>query len=211
MKYVKMLGLAAVAAAALMAFVGASTASATVLCKTAGTSEGTTCPANQAYPAGTSIHAVNSGITKLTTEFLNIECEESTVEGSTNNEGSATETVTGAISILTFSKCNCEVVVLKKGTLEVHWTANTNNGTLTSSGAEVTAQCTVPLIGKVHCIYATSATNLGTATGGAEATMDISSADIPRLATSSLCDKTANWDATYKVTSPKPLFIAGHT
>jgi len=40
MKHVKLLGLAAVVAAALMAFVGASSASATVLCSEPGTSSG---------------------------------------------------------------------------------------------------------------------------------------------------------------------------
>jgi len=105
MKYVKMLGLAAVAAAALMAFVGASTASATVLCKTAGTGSptGTTCPANQAYPAGTAITAVNKGTVKLDTTFKTIECSGSEVKGSTSNEGSATETVTGPEGTLTFT------------------------------------------------------------------------------------------------------------
>jgi hypothetical protein len=57
MKYLKMLGLAAIAAAALMAFVGAGTASAAggVLCKVEGTSSGTTCPSGQAYTPGTKI------------------------------------------------------------------------------------------------------------------------------------------------------------
>jgi hypothetical protein len=214
MKYVKMLGLAAVAAAALMAFVGASTASATVLCKTPGTGEptGTTCPAGWAYEKGTAIHAVNEGTATLTTSFLDITCNKSTVQGSTDNEGSASETVTGSITTLTFEECNCEVKVLAAGTLEVHWISGTHNGTLTSKNAEVTATCST-IFGKVHCIYSTPATgtDLGTATGGNPATMDISSADIPRLSTNSLCDTTANWDANYSVTSPAPLYVTGHT
>jgi hypothetical protein len=43
MKYLKMLGLAAIAAMGLMAFLGASTASATVLCETTPASI-TRCP-----------------------------------------------------------------------------------------------------------------------------------------------------------------------
>jgi len=240
MKYVKMLGLAAAAVAALMAFVGASTASATVLCKVEGEKgatglTGTTCPAEKAYPKGTEIHAVldpGTGPAKLTTAFKNIECEESTVSGKTSNEGSATETVTGSVEVLTFGKCNCEVNVIKKGTLEVHWInvldKNENgeviaetgghNGTLTSNGAEVTAQCNT-IFGAVHCIYVTENTDLGTATASGKnekgeatpATMDIESANIPRLATSGLCAETAKWDAKYEVTSPKPLYVAAHT
>jgi hypothetical protein len=218
MKYVKMLGLAAVAAAALMAFVGASTASATVLCNvepTEGSSnatKGTVCPSGHAME-GVAIHAVldpGTGAAKLTTAFKNIECNKSTVEGTTGAEGDATHTVSGTISTLTFEECNCTVTVLKKGTLEVHWIADTFNGTLTSSGAEVTASCST-IFGTVHCIYATNATDLGVATGGNPATMDIESADIPRLPTSGLCDESANWDAKYEVTSPKPLYVAAHT
>jgi hypothetical protein len=198
MKYVKMLGLAAVAAAALMAFVGAGTASATTL-----TGEG-----GAILKSGTTIHAIFEATEKvpkatLTTSFKNIECAKSTVQGKTTNEtGTA---VTGSVSTLTFEECNCEVKVLKTGTLSITWTEKTN-GTLTSSGAEVTASCST-IFGNVHCIYATSATHLGTLTGGTTATMDIESAGIPRLTTNSLCDTEANWDAHYKVDIPDTLNV----
>ena len=101
MKYVKTLSLAAVAAAALMAFVGASTASATVLCKTPGTGSptGTVCPAGEAYPKETEVHAVSEGNVVLTTgsEFTEITCKKGTVIGKAGDEGSATETVTGSV------------------------------------------------------------------------------------------------------------------
>jgi hypothetical protein len=216
MKYVKMLGLAAVAAAALMAFVGASTASATVLCKN--NSNTTTC--SEKYGVGTEIHAVldAGNVAKLTTSFKNIECTESTVAGKIENAGSSTTTVSGNITVtepepgktvpeLTFGGCNCTVAVLKAGSLEIHQIAGTDNGTLTSSNAEVTASCST-IFGTVHCIYATNATDLGTLTGGNPATLDIESQNIPRLTTNALCDESANWDAKYEVTSPKPLFVA---
>jgi hypothetical protein len=207
MKYVKMLGLAAVAAAALMAFVGSSSASAAVLCTTPA---GTTCPTGWAEPGGTTLHAVNVGVVKLTTSFKNIECTESTVHGTTTNEGGPNEPVVGHIETLTFGGCNCTVTVINKGSLEVEWSSG-NNGTVKSKGAEVTASCST-IFGNVHCIYETGAgTSLGTATGGEELQMDISENNIPRQATSALCAEKANWDATYKVTSPKPLYIAGHT
>jgi hypothetical protein len=215
MKYLKILGLAAVAAAALMAFVGASSASATVLCTVAGTGSptGTTCPAGQADKELT-IHAVNEGNVVLTTTFKNITCEESTVSGVTEGEGSATETVKGPIEVLTFTKCNCEVKVLNKGRLEIHWIEGTHNGTLTSNEAEVTAECST-IFGNVHCIYKTTNTDLGKLTGsattGATPTMDIEEANIPRLVTSGLCAETAKWDAKYIVTTPDTLNVAGHT
>ena len=231
MKYVKMLGLAAVAAAALMAFVGASTASATVLCKVEGTGPptGTTCPANSAYPAGTEVHAVldpGTGPAKLVTSFKTIECKASTVKGSTSNEGSATETVKGTIEAknLTFSECNCEVKVLAGGSLEIHWGETIENekkekewrgdtghdATLTSTGAEVTSECST-VFGLVHCIYKTNGTTLGVLTHGNPATMDIENSNIPRLVTNPLCAEKAEWSAKYEVTTPKPLFVAAHT
>jgi hypothetical protein len=198
MKHVKMLGLAAVAAAALMAFVGASTASATVLCAN------NSSPCNSVYKTGTKIEASVEGTAVLTTNFKNIECTESTVSGKTENESGAT--IEGKVSTLTFKSCNCEVKVLKAGSLSIAWTSG-SNGTLRSSGAEITAECE-SAFGNVHCIYATNNTDLGTLTGGTTAKMDISSADIPRLPTNFLCDETANWDANYKVTSPDSLFVA---
>jgi hypothetical protein len=207
MKYVKMLGLAAVAAAALMALVGSSSASASVFCTTA---EGTTCPSGWAETAGTTFHAVNIGTLKLTTSFKNIECTESTIHGRMINEGGASVPAVAAFETLTFGGCNCTVNVISPGELAVEWTSG-NNGTATSKGAEVTASCST-IFGNVHCIYSTGAgTALGTATGGEELQIDISENNIPRLSTSGLCAEKANWDATYKVTTPKPIYIAGHT
>ena len=213
MKYVKMLGLAAIAAAALMAFVGASTASATVLCKTPGTGTptGTTCPASWAYPAGTKITAENSGVVKLDTTFKTVECNKSTLSGETSNEGSATETVTGpeAGASLTFTECNCTVNVLKPGTLETHWISGSHNGTLTGNNSEVTVSCST-IFGNVHCIYVTENDDLGELTGGAPAIFH-SKATISRKPTNGLCSEESTWTATYTITSPNPLYVTGHT
>ena len=213
MKYVKMLGLAAVVAAALMAFVGASSASATVLCKTTPTAG--TCPPGQAYEAGTEIHAVNVGTVKLDTTFKNVECSGSTVKGVTSNEGGPTETVTGpeASAALTFTGCNCTVNVLKPGTLEIHLIEGTNNGTLTSNGAEVTVSCST-LFGTVHCIYETTNDSIGDLTASATSTSAAifhSTAVINRKPTAAICSEESTWTATYEVTSPKPLYVAKET
>jgi len=203
MKYVKMLGLAAVAAAALMAFVGAGTASATTLTGVGGAK----------LPSGTTIHAVGEGTLTLTTAFKNIECKEEeglvpTVQGKTTNETGAS--VSGNVEILNWGKCNCEVKTLAKGTLSITVSGAGPNGTLSSNGAEVTSQCST-VFGNVHCIYKTSNTSLGTLTGStttkSTATMDISSANIPRLSTDPLCAEKANWDANYKVTNPDTLNV----
>jgi len=202
MKYAKMLCLA-VAAAALVAFVGASSASATVLCSTTPNAEGV-CPSGWTYPAGTSIHAVNTTTVRLDTTFKTVECTGSTITGETSNKGSASETITGPEGTLTFSGCNCTVNVLKAGTLEIHWISSTHNGTVTSNGSEVTVTCST-IFGNVHCIYVTENDSIGDLTGGNPAIFH-STAVIKRKATNGLCSEESTWTATYEVTSPKPLY-----
>lgn len=216
MNYVKTLALAVVAAAALAALVGVGTASATVLCKTEPTgggtgTKGTTCPEGWAYTAGTEIHGVLDPGTKsvTTTLYLNIECEESTFAGATTNEGSETETVQINVTTWTFGKCNCEVKILSTGSLEIHWVADSFNGTVTSTGLEETVTCGT-VFGSIHCIYRTSNTDLGTMTAGTPATIDIANAELLRTATNELCD-TDHWDAKYEITSPKPFYVAAGT
>jgi hypothetical protein len=200
-----------------------STPSGGVLCKVQGTglTTGTTCPVGEAYPSGTEIHAVLDPETKsvLTTgsEFTEITCKKSTILGKTNNEGSATEAVTGSIEAknLTWSECStpngaCTVTTVKGGTLEVNWISGTHNGTLTSNGAEVTSSC-ASIFGNIHCIYVTEKQDLGKLTGGNPATIDIESTPITPAPTSAICPERVSWDAKYEITTPKPLYVAGHT
>jgi len=221
MKYVKMLGLAAVVAAALMAFAGSSTASATVLCSEPGTGSptGTTCPAGKAYGAGVEIHAVSEGNLVLTTgsEFTGFTCRKSTMKGFTNNEGSATETVTASIEgkNLTWEECStpngaCTLTSVKGGELEIHWIEGSHNGTLTSIGAEITESC-ASIFGKIHCIFVFADEDIGTVTGGNSATIDIESTPVNLIATSGLCSKEPKLDAKYEITTPKPFYVTGHT
>jgi hypothetical protein len=216
MKYVKMLGLAAVAMAALMAVFGASSASATVLCKTKPTESGTTgttCPTGWAYPAGTKNHAVSVGGIALHTSGLTIECKSSTIEGEFENEGSATETVKGPVKTLTFEGCNCEVKVLKTGTQEVHWVPDTFNGTVTGNGAEITATCST-IFGTLHCIYVANNLDLGESTASTSpetAAILHVNVTVARSPTNALCEEEAKWTATYETTTPKPLWFAAHT
>jgi hypothetical protein len=214
MKYIKMLGLAAVAAAALMALVGAGTASATTLTATGctGTSSGTH---GKHCVVGTIITAEAEGKVVLDPPFGAIECSKSHVEAHTTTTGgpSENETVKASLTTLSFNECNATVTVLKGGTLEIHTQipgTNNGNGTLTSSGAEVT----VNFFG-THCIFSTNNTHLGTVTGYTaaktlehHATFHIS-ATIPRTGGSSgvFCGSTAAWTGAYTITTPKTLHI----
>ncbi|HST68081.1 MAG TPA: hypothetical protein VLI94_00295 [Solirubrobacterales bacterium] len=181
MKYVKMLGLLAVAVTALMAFAG--TASATV-----------TSPANTKLGkvVATSTNSELDGTVDIT-------CAHSEVEAvGVNSSGVATAgSTTGRVDKLTFTNCNRTVTVTNRGHIFVH-----PSGTVTSTGARVTVQTTI-LGFPVHCIYVTNNTDVGTLTEGvAPAVMHIGSAPIDQEATSGLCGEDAEWTGTYTVTNP---------
>jgi len=191
MKYVKILGLLAVAAAALMAF--AASASATTL----------TSPTGTTYTGA--IHADNEGThVTLDNPIANIECH-STVSGNVEQHGPGV-TVKGNITV-TFTSCTegWHVTVLNSGNLEVHKKAGTTyDGTLTSNNAEVSAT-----VSGITCVYGTSATDVGTLTGGTTPTLDIE-AKIPVLTgkSSIFCGTSATtWTGSYTVTTPGSLYV----
>ena len=196
MKYVKMLGLVALAASAMMAL-GASSASADVIC----TNLETPCKAANRV---TILKPVAVGTTKLTTSFKTIECNKSQIEGTVTKDGEGNP-IEASISTLDFEECNCEIKVLKNGTLKATNIAGTSNATVFSSGAEVTANCST-IFGAVHCIYATNNTHLGVVKGGENSTLNVEEAEIPRLPTSAICAEKAKWDAAYKIANHKFLY-----
>jgi hypothetical protein len=112
--------------------------------------------------------------------------------------------VGGPISTLSFSKCTHEgVVVDKPGTLSVEWINGTTNGTVCSSGAEVTVPVTIfGSIATATCT--TNITDLGTFTDVASghAAMDVNGV----LNCGSFLP-SAPWTATYSVTSPEGLGV----
>jgi len=201
MKYVKMLGLLALAATALFAF--AASASATTV----------TSPKGTPY-AGTTFHAETEGHAILHDTSglgITIECN-GTVHGDfTQGTGSITPII--HVEQLTWTLCtnNWSVTTLKTSTLEAHNIAGTENGTVTSNGAEVTTkQSTTGL----HCIYSTNATDIGrltatpTAPPTTNSTLDIS-ATIQRTGGSSgfFCGSAGTWTGSYKVTTPATGYV----
>jgi hypothetical protein len=210
MKYVKILGLMAVAAAALMAF--AASASATIF----------TSPTGTTYTS--TIKAVSqnnkASFPTLDGSFTTVVCEESEVEGKIEQHGTAT-TGGGKVSKLTFSKCNFPVSVQANGSLEVHpvrinakaehetclvTDGDSCRGTLTSTGAKVTVATSVGT-----CTFTTNNTSIGTFTTTAQtgktATLDIGSSPIPRTEGNFLCGSTATWTGNYEVVTPDSLWI----
>lgn len=198
MKHLKTLGLAAIAAAALMAFLGTASASATVLCS----STAEPC-STQKWPvgtrlefsltAGTSLTWVNGGTTLET-------CKEAVLKSDITNAGSGASTVTSENKTLSFNGCTFANGFTKLGGLEIHNISGTSNGTVTASG-EVGWTFNNPLFGS--CVYGwTTGGVVGTITEGKPATLDLNTG-IVRLSGSSIsCPANGNLNGSLTQTGP---------
>jgi hypothetical protein len=209
MKYLKMLGLAAIAALALTAVLGAGSASAaTFLCKT----NANPCPEH--YPTGTVISAsLEPGFhATLTTNLGNITCKKSTVTGkTTTTEGH------GEITALTFTECTdpfgnpCTVKAVNLPytvdiTTTTAGTAN-GNGTMTvtpKAGGTGNPGATVECGSFMNCKFTSAALALDV-TGGAPATIHANK--VPLNREGGFCPSESFWDASYTVTQPNPLYV----
>jgi hypothetical protein len=197
MKYVKMLGLLAVAAAALMAFAGS--ASATEV----------TSPHGTRY-TGT-IKATSEGPTYFTGSFATVECKGSHLEGTITSQGSAI-TASGPVNLLTFTECNFPTTVINNGSLIVHTDVPNEKGNALITSKEFTVVFHTSV---GTCTIATSSTGegtpIGTLTGststGATATVDINSPKIPVEAGSFLCGSSATWQGSYTINTPDNLNV----
>jgi hypothetical protein len=207
MKYLKIIGLAAVAAMVLMAFAGS--ASATVLKKG---------PTTMAVGEEIKATLASGTSSKLITDPLSGEpitlntCTTSSVTGKITNAGSSTSTVVGSIEKANLTWSNCvsgSVTTIEGGTLEVHSISGTTNGTLTAKSLKITVNTILDA-----CTYtAGTGTHMGTLTGTSDttkhATMDIS-ATVTRVTPdpdNGTCPETAIWKGTYTVTSPTGLNV----
>lgn len=210
MKYLKILGLAAVAAAAFMAFVGAGTASAeTTLC----TETATPCTH---VPTGTTLEGegvAGEGVTlpTLTAPFGNIRCN-STIKGKVET----TTTPEGVVKAADLPWTNCvngTAETVTPGKIRIHHDAE-HNGIVTLEGFVVKVTQGVP------CYYEAKTTAggplEGTLTGGTvggtaiiHITAEPLKIDTPTHNSDPFCPAHAPWHATYKLTAPagKSLFV----
>jgi hypothetical protein len=190
MKYIKMFGLLAVTAVAMMGFAGS--ASAATL----------TAPTGTEYTGAFTASLEGSALLKAS--FAEITCTSSTVGGTvtTNNESVAS----GDITTVDFSNCGSATVT----TLNHNGTLSIAKGTRAVSGTGV--EVTVFTAG-TDCIYGLGAgTSLGTATniepaGTDGVTLPIK-AKLKKLTGSGfLCAAEAEWTANYIITNPVDAHI----
>jgi len=182
MKYVKVLGLAATAAMALMAF-GAGTASATMLYSTGVT-----------LPAGTQVHATMTGTFHVTTtdeKTLMTTCTSGTIVGSLAYPGGGSPVIN--ISGKTWGGCTSTTDTLTNGSLSI-----SSSGTVTGSSTVITKN-----FGGVSCRYGYGGgTHLGTLGTGSLSINAVINEQEPK---SFICPDTTRWVATYIITSPHDL------
>lgn len=196
MRYLKMFGLAAIAATALMAIAGAGSASATVLCSTTADP----CPPGQDWPVGITLDwSIPAGGSVLQTDtagnVLNT-CKESTAKWTMTKTGSSVETVTGVDEETTFGQCTFPTKTIKLANTEIHKIANTSNGLVTADGVtEITINTAI--FGS--CVYAVpNGGVLGEITEGKPPLFHVK-AVTQKI--SGLCPSTDIWTATYVLTS----------
>jgi hypothetical protein len=196
MRYVKMLGLLAVAVAALMTFAGSAFGAIA------------TSPTGTAY----------TNTLKLTSEGAlsfhmtgTVTCQKSTIEGKVESHGKnasgITNSASGKVSGLTFTECGTDHFTVKQtGNLFV-----TSAGTLFSTGTELSITKTASPVGHITCVFTTNNTHIGKLTDshetGGHATLDLLNSQIPRTGGSFLCGSFAEWTGSYTVTTPTRLYI----
>lgn len=189
-----------IAALAGIALLGASSASATVLCKTA------TNPCTETYAKGTTIEAsFTSGKNSiLHNNVTTIECE-AAIKGEVTNAGGEATTVSGIVTAFTFSSCSAPhtITVLKNGAFSISYTSG-GNGTLKLEGFETEVF--------IHswggsCIY--SGTASFSLNGGGMASITSGSITLTRSGGTLgiRCGSTGTWTANYTVTAPEPLYV----
>jgi hypothetical protein len=193
---------------ALGASLGAGTASATELCKTASTP----CPAADMYASGTVFRAELVGKTQswIDTNLDDVFCSGSKLEGKTTSTGGSGATAVSAeITTLTFTGCEDQLAKPCTGTtVNLPYSASfTGSGSLAAltvtdaAGAGVKFVCS-PV---VNCTFSTKSMTVEVT--GALTPPRIVIAGQPMERSGSFCPSEAFWVAEYEVTSPTPLMV----
>jgi hypothetical protein len=184
---------------------GATASAATQLCST----NTSPCTGTE-YGVGTEFKAELETGTEAVFKagFATVKCKASILGWKLDQFSNGTPR--GTSSTVSFSECGgCTVAGVPQGTIEEHTdgaTAN-GNGIVTAVGPEITMSC----LG-VNCTYGTgTGITLGTVDGGNPALMT-GNANLPWQAGAGhsslfLCGNPAQFTATYRFNSPKPLFI----
>jgi len=201
-RYVKIFGLAAVAAMVFMAFAGAGSASATVLCK----ENASPCPEEQRYESGAVLKwtAENTVITWSP----NMKCAHSEMVTEVTESGGEGEPVTGTVTNFSFTGCKLETISQPSCTVGVKGLpyhaeviGSGGNGAILVSGATAEVFCA----GVFVCSFGSEVFELPVA-GGNPA--KIIASNYPLEIGGILCPNEARWDTVFKAVAPNiPVWV----
>jgi hypothetical protein len=218
MRYGKIMGLVAVALAAMMAIGAASASASAKVCSTSGT--GAACGGGKAYTG--EIVATSSKVTLTTTSPDNttVTCTESTARGTVNGE-----TGSGVITTLTLSKCSSAFCTLLDGVIlaaasvpTAGWAATATTGgeeapngfmDVKINGVAGKFQCvnTTHTVVTSNCEYTAAEPQL-TIKGGSPATLVATNVVLTKsVGPEGTCGTGGDWSGTYTVTKPSNLTI----
>jgi hypothetical protein len=200
MKYLKFIGLAAIAAIALMAFAGAGTASATEIC----TMNTFPCPAgSQISTLELSKDPNTSPVFETTEGSIQGTCTGITASGAVT-QGDATHTAVVPQVTLGFTGCTNTTVVNNAAACEYefHGISGSVNATVTTRG------CTFSVNLGVNCYYGGGGgITLGTLVGGTTKTLTVNTVIEKIDGSSFLCPQTTRWTASYMVTNHSAVYF----
>jgi len=195
MKYLKMLGLAVVAATALSAFAGAGTASATTM-----EVEGKAQNKTVAFTA--SLEAETSTAFTLTNGTLVDTCKKTEFNGDTVAPYTEVTEVEATLLEFYFTECNSKATqVIKAGKLLFKFLEKTI-GTVTSKEAEITL--VYKALGVSGVCKTSTGTDIGKFTGVAAGTATL---HITAVLNCGTFLPSIPWEGTYVFTSPNGLGI----
>ncbi|MGN6275766.1 MAG: hypothetical protein ACTHNP_07530 [Solirubrobacterales bacterium] len=202
MKVLKLLTFVVGVGIALVALLGANSASATVLC----TQTETPCSAANKYTTTqdneieASLEAGTTTVVRNTEGSIHDTCTSSSLKGHITNAGGSTSTVVWSITELTFRECTNTTTANNAAAceLEAHRITGTDNATATVKGCT----WTITEFG-VTCHYgAGNGIDLGIVTGGTMGTIDVNAVINAIDNSSLLCPVTSVLEAKYTVTKP---------
>ncbi len=207
MKYVKILSLAAVAAAALMALIGPSSALATgstALCK----KNETPCATGNLYPSGTVIKGATKAGSKalLTTKASGtVECDSSFVA---NTTATTANPLPVDITALTWVNCTLNGNPCTVTSVNLPYSADLTDTSPPPADLTVTGNpgATVTCGVIINCTYTASSPVLKV-TGGEAGVANAAAEKVALTGTGKACPN-ATWDGTYFLSEPTPVCVS---
>jgi len=200
-------GLVALAAVALL---GATSASATTLCK----AKEEVCAAGNRYPAGTAVKATAVGTAKFPSSIGTVECKESSAEGKSNEESTGSpETALDVLVKFSFTSCllgktACTVEVPRAWlilflflSLFPFFHVKIDRDPSLEGNANIHMKCGF----LINCTYGAENILLE-GESGAPASLVANEAELAIEA--GFCPEKMKWSAKYEVTAPNPLWVA---